>query len=216
VEADDEPLSADSAGVNRSTHEPLALHIVHLTVQRVIRFYAMAANIRRGPASHKKGARKMTRNFLIALLILFFAAAGSARAQQSSDHPEQGSASGKNSAVPPYHTSPPSGTLPATIDPKQFGAAVTQNIYALAAQVKEVLHQEPCYCGCDKDAGHKSLLDCYVDRHGSFCDVCKKEAVYTYTQTKKGETAAQIRKEIIEGKWKDVDLTQYEKPLASK
>ena len=158
----------------------------------------------------------MTRNFLVALLILLFAAAGSARAQQSSDHSEQGSASPKKSAVPPYHTSPPSGTLPATIDPKQFGDAVTQNIYALAAQVKEVLYQEPCYCGCDKEAGHKSLLDCYVDRHGSFCDVCKKEAVYAYLRTKKGETAEQIRKEIIEGKWKDVDLTKYEKPLTSK
>jgi hypothetical protein len=158
----------------------------------------------------------MTRNLLIALLILVFATAGSARAQQPANHPDQGSANAKKSAVPAYHASPPSGSLPATIDLKQFGDAVTQNIYALAAQVKEVLYQEPCYCGCDKEAGHKSLLDCYVDRHGSFCDICKKEAVYTYVQTKKGETAAQIRKEIIEGKWKDVDLTKYEKPLPSK
>jgi hypothetical protein len=157
----------------------------------------------------------MTRNFL-ALVILVFGAAGFACAQQSSDHSEQGSASAKKSAVPPYHASAPSGTLPATIDPKQFGDAVTQNIYALAAQVKEVLYQEPCYCGCDKETGHKSLLDCYVDRHGSFCDVCKKEAVYTYVHTKKGETAEQIRKAIIEGKWKDVDLTQYEKPASAK
>jgi Protein of unknown function with PCYCGC motif len=158
----------------------------------------------------------MTRNFLIAVVILVFAAAGSARAQQSSAHSEQGPVSAKKSAVPPYHASPPSGTLPATIEPKQFGDAVTQNIYALAAQVKEVLYQEPCYCGCDKEASHKSLLDCYVDRHASFCDVCKKEAVYTYVNAKKGETAEQIRKAIIEGKWKDVDLTKYEKPLASK
>jgi Protein of unknown function with PCYCGC motif len=216
MEADDNPLSADSASANRPAREPLAPHIVHLTVQRVIRFHAMAANIRRGLASHKRGARKMARNFLVALLILFFVVQGSARAQQSSDHSEQGSASAKKSAVPPYHASPPSETLPDTIDPKQFGDAVTQNIYALAAQVKEVLYQEPCYCGCDKDAGHKSLLDCYVDRHSTFCDVCKKEAVYTYVHAKKGETAEQIRKEIIEGKWKDVDLTKYEKPLDSK
>jgi Protein of unknown function with PCYCGC motif len=216
MEADDNPLSADSAGVNRPAHEPLASGIVHLTVQHVIRFYVLPANIPRGPASHKTGVRNMTRNFLIALLILIFAAAGSARAQQSSDHSEPGPPSAKKGRVPPYHATPPSSPLPSTIDPKQFGDAVTQNIYALAAQVKEVLYQEPCYCGCDKDAGHKSLLDCYVDRHGSFCDVCKKEAVFTYVQTKKGETAAQIRKDIIEGKWKDVDLTQYEKPAPSK
>ena len=167
----------------------------------------------------------MKRNLFIALVVLIFAAAGSARAQQTTDHspqPDPASASKDNVVhqhikdVPAYHKNPPSGPLPATLDPKQFGDAVTQNIYALAARVKEVLYQEPCYCGCDKDAGHKSLLDCYVDRHGSFCDVCKKEAVYAYVHTKQGETAEQIRKEIIEGKWKDVDLTKYDKPLASK
>lgn len=158
----------------------------------------------------------MKRNLFVALVLLIFAAAGSARAQQSSDHPAQAVAGAKKSSIPAYHAAPPSVPLPSTLDPKQFGDAVSQNIYALAAQVKEFLYQEPCYCGCDKEAGHKSLLDCYMDRHGSFCDVCKKEAVYTYLHAKKGETAEQIRKEIIEGKWKDVDLTQYEKPLASK
>lgn len=158
----------------------------------------------------------MQRNFIVALVVLMLAAAGSVRAQQSSDHSTQAAAGPKKSGVPAYHATPPSEPLPATIDPKQFGDAVTQNIYALAAQVKEVLYREPCYCGCENDAGHKSLLDCYVDRHGSFCDVCKKEAVYTYVHSKQGETAEQIRKEIIEGKWKDVDLTKYDKPLASK
>jgi len=156
----------------------------------------------------------MTRNFL-ALVILVFGAAGFACAQQSSDQASPSTASAKKGSTPPYHSAPPTKPLPATIDPKEFGG-VTQNIYALAAEVKDVLYQEPCYCGCDKEAGHKSLLDCYMDRHGSFCDVCKKEAGYTYIHTKKGETAEQIRKGIIEGKWKDVDLTQYEKPSSRK
>lgn len=155
----------------------------------------------------------MTRNLIFGLALLILAAAGSANAQQSADQPAQNSPAAKKSSVPAFHATLPSAPLPETLDPMQFGDALTKNIYALAAQVKDFLYQEPCYCGCDKEAGHKSLLDCYRDKHGSFCDVCKKEAVYTFVHAKAGETAAQIRKAIIEGKWKDVDLTQYEKPL---
>lgn len=112
--------------------------------------------------------------------------------------------------VPAYHLSRPHGPLPETLDPKQFADAETQNIYALAAKEKSVLYQLPCYCRCDKEVGHKSLLDCYVDDHASHCLLCKKEAAFAYTETQAGKTAVQIRKEIMDGKWKDVDLSQYD------
>jgi hypothetical protein len=112
--------------------------------------------------------------------------------------------------VPAYHAARPHDPLPETLDPKQFPDAETQNIYALAAKEKAVLYQQPCYCRCDKEVGHKSLLDCYVDAHAAHCILCKKEAVFTYTETQAGKTAAQIRTEIMDGKWKDVDLSQYD------
>lgn len=112
--------------------------------------------------------------------------------------------------TPAYHPMRPRGPLPDTLDPKQFTDAETQNIYALAATEKSVLYQLPCYCRCDKEVGHKSLLDCYVDEHAAHCILCKKEAAFAYTETKAGKTAAQIRKEIMDGKWKDVDLSQYD------
>jgi hypothetical protein len=105
--------------------------------------------------------------------------------------------------------------LPETLDPSRFSDVQTQNVYALAAEVKGILYQQPCYCHCDKDIGHTSLLSCYTDRHASVCALCQKEAVLAYTESKKGKTAAQIRKEIIDGKWKEVDLSQYEKPAGS-
>jgi len=40
--------------------------------------------------------------------------------------------------------------------------------------------------------------------------LCQKEAVHAYTESQKGKTAAQIRKDIMDGKWKDVDLSKYE------
>jgi hypothetical protein len=79
----------------------------------------------------------------------------------------------------------------------------------MAGKVKRVLYQQPCYCHCDQHVGHQSLLDCFVDNHGSMCAVCKSEAVYSYVQTRKGDKAEAIRKAIIAGAWKTVDLTKY-------
>ena len=112
--------------------------------------------------------------------------------------------------VPPYHAEPPKDPLPDTIDPALYSDAQTRNIFTLAAKVKPILYQQPCYCGCDKDVGHKSLLDCFTDGHGAHCMLCKKEAAFTYTESQHGKTAAEIRKEIIDGKWKQVELSDYD------
>jgi Protein of unknown function with PCYCGC motif len=106
--------------------------------------------------------------------------------------------------------------LPTTLDPQQFPEPLNRNVYALAARVKSVLYQQPCYCRCDRHVGHTSLLDCYRDNHGAMCDVCKKEAVYSYEQTKLGKTPAQIRAAIMKGAWKSVDLSKYGAPSPSK
>jgi hypothetical protein len=112
--------------------------------------------------------------------------------------------------VPAFHAEPPKDPLPDTLDPAQFLDAQTRNIFILAAKVKPILYQQPCYCGCDKEVGHKSLLDCFTDFHGAHCILCKKEAAFTYSESQLGKTAAEIRKEIIDGKWKQVELSDYE------
>jgi Protein of unknown function with PCYCGC motif len=112
--------------------------------------------------------------------------------------------------LPAFHDAAPKGPLPDTLDPKQFPEIDNQNIYALAAKEKAILYQQPCFCHCDREVGHGSLLDCYVDKHASVCLLCKKEAVFTYDEWKQGKTAAQIRQEIIDGKWKAVDLSKYD------
>jgi hypothetical protein len=78
--------------------------------------------------------------------------------------------------IPAYHASASKDPLPETLDPSQFSDLQTQNVYALAAKVKSVLYQQPCYCRCDKEHGHTSLLSCYTDRHASVCALCQKEA----------------------------------------
>lgn len=80
-------------------------------------------------------------------------------------------------------------------------------VYELAAQIRPVLYQLPCYCSCDTFAGHGSLLDCFVSAHGEECGVCQREAVYAFQQTKAGRTPKQIRASIIAGAWNKVDMS---------
>lgn len=115
--------------------------------------------------------------------------------------------------VPAYHAQAPKGELPATMNPDLFTDPMVQNAYAVAAKVKSVLYQQPCYCHCDRSQGHKSLLDCFASKHGSGCGTCIYEDFYTYEQSGKGKTAAQIRAGIIKGEWKSVDATKYKQPL---
>jgi hypothetical protein len=115
-----------------------------------------------------------------------------------------------NEQVPAYHTQPPAGELPQTMDPAEFDNAVVKNAYALAGKVKKVLYQQPCYCHCDRSQGHGSLLDCFTSKHGSMCNVCMGEALYSYEQTRKGKTAVQIREGIEAGEWRHVDSAKYQ------
>ena len=111
--------------------------------------------------------------------------------------------------TPTYHSEVPAGPLPQTMDPTSFSNPTVENAYAVAAKVKRVLYQQPCYCHCDHSIGHESLLDCFVGKHASVCDVCMREAFYAYEQTKKKKTPAQIRTGIEHGEWQQVDISKY-------
>src|SRR5256885_16641270 len=114
-----------------------------------------------------------------------------------------------NEPTPAYHSQVPQGALPETMDPAAFNNPIVQNAYALAAKVKRVLYQQPCFCHCDRSIGHESLLDCSVGKHAAVCDVCMKEALYAYEQTMKKKTAMQIRDGILHGGWQEVGTCKY-------
>ena len=87
-----------------------------------------------------------------------------------------------------------------------FAHAYQVTAYKMAAKVPAVLHQEPCYCHCDREMGHNSLHSCFEETHGAACATCMKEAVYSYQQTKLGKTPAQIRAGIERGEWTKIQL----------
>jgi hypothetical protein len=111
--------------------------------------------------------------------------------------------------VPAFHREVPGGPLPVTLSPKQFDDPMVQNSYAIAARIKKTLYQQPCYCHCDRSQGHGSLLDCYVSKHASGCEICIRETFYASQQLAKGKTAAQIRDGINRGDWEKADVSKY-------
>ena len=109
-----------------------------------------------------------------------------------------------------YHGKPPTGPLPATIGPTEFeGNRAAVVAYSLAARVKQLLYQQPCYCGCDRYKNHQSLLDCFADRHGVTCHICQREVIFTYEQSTLGKNAAEIRDAIEKGEFSKVDVEKY-------
>ncbi|HXC44048.1 MAG TPA: CYCXC family (seleno)protein [Candidatus Dormibacteraeota bacterium] len=114
--------------------------------------------------------------------------------------------------IPAYNAGPPAkGTkLPAILTKDQLWGADAQypyqtHAYELAAKIPDVIHQQPCYCYCDR-MGHNSLRSCYETTHGARCSTCLKELYYSYQQHKNGKTASQIRAGIIKGEYKQIDL----------
>jgi hypothetical protein len=115
--------------------------------------------------------------------------------------------------VPAYHPAPPpkGAKLPAILPADalwgpEFQYPYQTHAYALAAKIPNVLYQQPCYCHCDRSAGHKSLRSCFEDAHGAECGTCLRELYYAYQQTKAGKTPKQIRAGIIRGDWQKIDL----------
>src|SRR5579863_5202914 len=79
-----------------------------------------------------------------------------------------------------------------TLDPKLFQGPARQ-AYEIAEKDPALLAQLHCYCGCDRTDGHKNLLDCYRDNHGSHCAICTGEAIEAEKLADQGMPVEKIR-----------------------
>lgn len=147
------------------------------------------------------------RKFVV-ILAAFLAGAAVAGAQTAPAKPAASADAPVIHAVgiPAYHNTLPKGALPETLPPSEFRDPRVQAAYAMASKVRGVLYQQPCYCHCDQELGHHSLLDCFAGDHASVCEACMMEGVYAYQQTKAGKTPGQIRAGIERGEWKNINL----------
>ena len=164
--------------------------------------------------------RTISRIAVLMVIAVAFLAVAPPRAEHASSqgHSEhdEAKASGNKKAdryeppVPPYYKSEKDAEpLPATLPPVRFaGRPVVVTAYTIAKKIPGVLCQQPCYCGCDREFGHHSLLSCYTSDHTAGCAVCVKEAFLAYEMTQKHKTPAEIRAAIIHGDWRSVDINQ--------
>jgi hypothetical protein len=153
-----------------------------------------------------RGTQKVLGGFILMIVALALAVIP----QQASSRSAGSSTQDINpEPVPAFHNTVPAGQLPATLSPSLFTDPIAQNAYSIAAHIKKILYQQPCYCHCDRSQGHGSLLDCYVSKHAAVCGICEREDFYAYEQSHNGKTGAQIREGIERGDWQGVDMTKY-------
>jgi hypothetical protein len=89
----------------------------------------------------------------------------------------------------------PAQHLRLTLDPNLFVGDV-KKAYQFAERNPALLAQLYCYCGCDRTDGHKNLLDCYRDTHGSHCAICSGEALEAEKLSSQGMPIEKIREAL--------------------
>ena len=148
--------------------------------------------------------RHRTRMLLLAAVVISLSSLAVLRSQQTQS--PKGAAS-KQSAqpVPPYHKSAEDAKpLPRLLPASAFSdRPLVAKAYQIANEIPLVIAQQPCYCHCDKEYGHGSLLDCFASSHTAGCGVCMGETFFAYQMTKQGKTPAEIRQAIIRGEWRN-------------
>ena len=84
--------------------------------------------------------------------------------------------------------------IPKTLSPEKFDDPTTKQAYQIAQDDPKLLMQLPCYCPCDgPQVGHKSLLDCFVDKHAAGCGICTSEALRAARLKNEGVSIQDIR-----------------------
>lgn len=121
------------------------------------------------------------------ILVLIVIAIGSvvyslrAPAAHAAEHPEPRATAGALQLQPPerYASDP----------------AIAE-VYAVVAQIPEVIDGLYCYCHCSEHSDHYSLLSCFEDDHGARCDVCLNQARTAYLMIQQGASLEQIRQVV--------------------
>jgi hypothetical protein len=158
-------------------------------------------------------------NFLLLLIVLLLVITedgGSTAIAGRIPNPHRFGCGMQTSSKYAYHCRPPSGPIPATMAAALFtDNSVAYVAYSLARTIKEVLYQEPCFCSCNASASHKSLLDCYRNKHASWCHTCQQELLFCVREHARGKSPSQIRQRLFNGGWGEINVQQEAKQLAN-
>ncbi len=97
-----------------------------------------------------------------------------------------------------HHPAPRSGVTGARVlAASTFGEDMRLvRAYTAAREMPEVFDGLMCYCQCEKNFGHRSLLTCFESEHAAACDICLTEGTMADQMHRKGATLDEIRRAI--------------------
>jgi hypothetical protein len=83
-----------------------------------------------------------------------------------------------------------------TLPPEIFLDPKAREAYQVAKDIPDVLRELPCFCGCMRTHGHKNNLFCFMDEHGSACEICEDIAIDAKTMHNNGASVKEIQENI--------------------
>jgi hypothetical protein len=98
-------------------------------------------------------------------------------------------------ATPPELLPVDSSSIP-TLSPDLFVDPKAKEAYQIAKDIPEVLKELPCFCGCMRSHGHKNNLFCFMDEHGSACEICEDIAIDAKRMHNNGATVKEIQDSV--------------------
>ena len=87
-----------------------------------------------------------------------------------------------------------------TLPPEMFLDPKAREAYQVAKDIPDVLRELPCFCGCMRTHGHKNNLFCFMDEHGSACEICEDVALDAKRMHNNGASIKEIQ-DNIKGKY---------------
>ncbi|QPJ66287.1 MAG: hypothetical protein G3M78_13140 [Candidatus Nitrohelix vancouverensis] len=126
-----------------------------------------------------KTAPDKSRNLFLSVMALLFIGGGVWISMSPSESTPVAPATGKLIETRPV------------LSPALFTGKVAR-AYQIANEIPKIIDSQFCYCYCKKNDGHKTLLTCFTNRHGSKCDICINEVLYAYELYKQGKTLDEI------------------------
>ena len=78
------------------------------------------------------------------------------------------------------------------VESASFYTGKAARAYQIAAEIPKIIDSQFCYCHCKREKNHKTLLTCFTNQHGSKCNICMDEVLYSYELYKQGKTLDEI------------------------
>jgi hypothetical protein len=142
-------------------------------------------------------ASNKTQNaWLWIVVVLVLAGAGWAVFRDTSEAPQAVEQTAALTPPTPPELLPVDTTGGQTMDPAFFTDPKAREAYQVAKDIPEVLKELPCFCGCMRSHGHKNNLFCFMDEHGSACEICEDIALDAKRMHGNGASVTEIQDNI--------------------